>query len=265
MRENLELLHSELKKLEKLAVALSGGLDSSFLFVEAAEALGPKNIIGIHIISPLGYPEETGRVKKLADITGASIATVEFSELDVPGFDTNPPDRCYICKRVRFDIAKAEAAKRGFDTLADGTNADDDPRVRPGMKAAEEFRVVHPLRDAGLTKADIRALAKSAGYDFWDIPPQSCAMTRFPHGYKVDGETINRIKEAETEIRRLGLWLVRVRYSGGRPRLEIDKRDIAHAKSLKSEIAKILKEALDRDIMEIAIEVYKAESRYGGS
>ena len=258
MCEKLKRLHEILKRHGKIAVALSGGADSSFLFAEAVRALGAPNVLGIHIVSPIGFPEETERVRRLADQLSARAVFVEFSELDeLEGFSNNPPDRCYICKRARFELATSEAQARGFEVVADGTNADDSPHERPGMRAASELGIAHPLKEAGLTKRDIRALAKDAGYEFWNAAPQSCVMTRFPHGFKVEKELAERIKAAESEIRSLGFWLVRVRYDGNRATVEVAANELDAARNLKSEISGIIEDELNGDIMKICIRAYK--------
>jgi len=261
MPEKLETLYKKLKSYKKLATALSGGLDSSFLFAEAVKTLGPKNVLGIHIISPIGFSLETERVKRLASALKAKLVTANFSELEIDDFSENPRNRCYICKKARFELAKMQATKSGFVFVADGTNADDDPAERPGMKAAEEIGIIHPLKDVGLTKDEIRELAKLFGYGFWNAAPQSCAMTRFPHGFRVDANLIERVTSTEDKIRSLGFWLVRLRYDGSRIKIETTEDEIAKAEGLKALITKIIGETLDGSIMEITIGSYKLESR----
>lgn len=261
MRNKLEALYEKLKGYEKLAIALSGGLDSSFLFAESVKVIGAKNVLGVHIISPLGFSLETERAKKLADSLKAELVFVNLSTLEIPGFADNPPNHCYICKREEFKAVKVKANKRGFEIVADGTNADDPIKTRPGMRASEELGVVHPLREAGLTKDELRRFAKSAGYDFWNIPPQSCAMSRFPFGFKVNLELIEKVKACEDKIRSFGFWLVRLRYSGDRAKVEVVDAEFEKAQRLKGSLAEIIRESFKGGITEIVIERYKPESQ----
>lgn len=261
MRNKLEALYEKLKGYKRLAIALSGGLDSSFLFCESAKVLGTKNLLGVHIVSPLGFARETKRAKEIANQLKTELVIVSHSPLNIAGFADNPPNHCYICKKSEFGIAKSEAKKRGFEILADGTNADDPIKTRPGMKAAQELGVVHPLREAGLTKEEIRMLAKSKGYDFWDIPPQSCAMSRFPIGFKVNLKLIERVKTCEDKIRSLGFWLVRLRYGGSWAKIEVVDAELEKAQRLKDSLTKIIRESFNGGVAEILIERYIMESQ----
>ena len=151
---------------------------------------------------------------------------VETDELGVEGFADNPPDRCYHCKRELFSVVARVAREHGIETVADGTNADDPGDWRPGLRAAEEMGVASPLREAGLTKADIRALSRELGLPTWQKPARACLASRFPYRHRITTEALRRVAAAEEFLADLGFRQYRVRHHGALARIEVAPEDI---------------------------------------
>jgi uncharacterized protein len=168
-----------LKSFDGLAVALSGGVDSAVLLAEARAVLGER-VLALTARSPVHPRRDAADAKKLAAEMEVPHLIVDSHEIDHAGFLANTEQRCYICKKIVFSQLAETAAQKGFSILAHGANADDPGDYRPGMKAARELGVIAPLLEAGLTKADVRRLAKQRGLAAWNKPAMACLATRFP-------------------------------------------------------------------------------------
>ncbi len=206
----LERVREILGSFSSALVAYSGGVDSTLLAFLAHEILG-ENMAAVIVASPLLPPRELERARSTAGSLSIPLEVVEADELSLPGFVDNPADRCYICKGFRLGFLQDMAAKGGYAAVLEGTNLDDAGLHRPGRKATKEMGAASPLEEAGLTKADIRALARELGLPNWDAPSRPCLATRFPYGMKLELPLMQRVDAAEEELESLGLRQLRVR------------------------------------------------------
>jgi pyridinium-3,5-biscarboxylic acid mononucleotide sulfurtransferase len=236
-----DALDARLASLGSVLVAYSGGIDSAFLAVTATRVLGDRSIC-ITADSP-SYPDHH---RDLAIGTARAFhlrhEMVRTSEVDNPDYRANPANRCYYCKHELYSRLTTIARERGFAAVVDGSNADDRGDYRPGRQAAREFGVLSPLDEAGLTKADIRELARLAGMETWDEPASACLSSRIPYHSEVTEEKLRTIDAAERVLRTLGFRIYRVRHHETIARLELGKDEIARA--LEPEMAA----AIDREL-----------------
>lgn len=214
--------------LGSVAVAYSGGTDSSYLLAVCREVLGRERVLALTADSPLTPRAELAGARALAAQLDARHIVLPSDDLANPGIVANPPDRCYHCKFSRFgallDVARAE----GLAHLVHGENADDAADYRPGSLAAEELGVRAPLREVGLTKADVRALSRELGLPTWDRPANACLASRFPYGTPLTAKGLARVEAAEEALRHAwGLQQLRVRDHHPVARLEVPAEDIA--------------------------------------
>ncbi len=209
-------LEEILRSRRPLLVAYSGGVDSSVLLAVAARVLGG-DVSGVIADSP-SLPRASLRAAlDQARAFGASVGVLETAEFSDPRYASNPPDRCYFCKAELFRRMDALAAQRGFAALAYGENADDPPAGRPGTAAAREFAVTAPLREAGLGKAAVRAIARRLGLPSADAPSQPCLSSRIPHGTPVTHEAVALVEKGEAALRDMGFRVFRVRLAPASP------------------------------------------------
>ncbi len=207
-------LRALLASYRRLMVAYSGGVDSSYLLAEAVDLLGG-DVLAAIADSPSLPRKSLENALALARDLGAKIEVLETEELNDPRYSSNPVNRCYFCKAELFQRMEQLARRRGYPALAYGENADDALEVRPGSRAAEEFRVLAPLRLAGLTKAEIRQLLRSRNLSIADAPAQPCLSSRIAHGIPVTTAALGLIERAEDWVRSFGLRVFRVRYLPG--------------------------------------------------
>ena len=221
-------LDARLASLGSVLVAYSGGIDSAFLGVTAARVLGERSIC-ITADSP-SYPDHH---RDLAIGTARAFhlrhEMVRTSEVDNPAYRANPVNRCYYCKHELYSRLTAIARARDFAAVVDGSNADDRGDYRPGRQAAREFGVVSPLDEVGLTKDEIRELARQAGMASWDEPASACLSSRIPYHSEVTEEKLRTIDAAERVLRDLGFRVCRVRHHDTIARLELGREEIARA------------------------------------
>jgi len=204
-------LHALLRQHSPLIIAYSGGVDSAFLLAEARRELGDR-VLGVIADSPSLPRHALAEAVALARAIGAPIEVVKTQELENPEYASNPPNRCYFCKAELFQTLDALARSRGYPAIAYGENADDMQHERPGRVAAAEFQVIAPLRDAGLTKAEIRQLSREIGLPTADAPAQPCLSSRIPWGTPVTADALAMVERAEESIRSLGFRVFRVRH-----------------------------------------------------
>jgi pyridinium-3,5-biscarboxylic acid mononucleotide sulfurtransferase len=201
-------------------VAFSGGVDSAFLLRVARDVLGQR-CIALTTVSPTTPAEDVAEAKRLAAALGVAHVLVDTNELEIAGYAENPTNRCYFCKDNLFTICADEASRRGLAVVIDGANRDDLADHRPGLVAAAERGVRHPLVEADLSKLEIRAASRELGLETWDRPASPCLSSRFPYGTRITPERLARVEAAERVLRERGFRELRVRLHEQIARLEV--------------------------------------------
>jgi pyridinium-3,5-biscarboxylic acid mononucleotide sulfurtransferase len=240
----LERMRAGFAPMRSLVVAFSGGVDSTFVLKVAHQVLGD-SVLALTTTSPTMPDEDRESALAMARLIGARHLVVESNELEIPGYSANPINRCYLCKHNLFTVCEAKAAELGIDEIVDGLNLDDLHDYRPGMQAATEKRVRHPLVEAEMTKADVRELSRAMGLPTWDRPASPCLSSRFPYGTEITPEGLRRVSEGEKLLHSMGFAIARVRYHGDVARLELEQSEIARA------FEPAIREALDREFKKI--------------
>ena len=207
----------------KFALAFSGGVDSSYLLYAAREA--GADVKPYYVKSDFQPEFEFDDAKRMALDLGFEFKVIHLDLLADPAIVANPSDRCYHCKKYILDAIKDAALKDGYSVLCDGTNASDDPGDRPGVRALKEYGVRSPLREAGLTKDEIRLLSKEAGLFTWDKPAYACLATRIPTGEEITYRKLKAVETSETYMADLGFRDFRVRVRGADALLQIREED----------------------------------------
>ena len=240
--EKMTRLRSTLREIGSAAVAFSAGVDSTFLLRVAHEELGDR-VVAVTVRSSTFPRRELDEAVAFCRAEGIRHEIIDTSELDVPGFAENPPDRCYLCKKSIFGEIMAFAQANGFAAVLEGSNMDDDGDYRPGMRAIKELGVKSPLHDAGLTKAEIRTLSREMGLPTAEKPSYACLASRFPYGERITAAGLERVERAERWLRDAGLGLsqLRVRSHGDLARIEVPPGDIPQLAARSAEIAAAFK------------------------
>jgi uncharacterized protein len=221
--DKLSKLNEILQTLGKTVVAFSGGVDSTFLAAAAVRALGAENVLAATAVSATLTDDERAEAVKLAEQIGLQHVLLETDEFADETFTANSADRCYFCKKIRFQALVEWAADRGYPWIVEGSNVDDDSDYRPGSRAVAELPAVRsPLKESGLTKAEIREVSKRWKLPTWEKPSAACLASRIEYGLPLTPERLKQVEEAEKFIRPLCKGQLRVRHHGTLARIEVE-------------------------------------------
>lgn len=243
-RNRYERLRSIIQSLHRVIIGFSGGVDSTFLSYVAHDVLGD-DALAVTAVSPTLPAGEKADAERMAQVIGIRHLFVQSTEFSDDSFVQNPPDRCYICKKIRFTALVEMANEKGYTWVIDGGNVDDLGDYRPGMKALAELsdHVKSPMIEAGLTKADIRTLSKHFGLQTWNKQSAACLASRIPYGMTLTAERLTQIDKAEQVIAPFITGSLRVRYHGDLARIEVADDEIpvilAHRKDITSALRRL--------------------------
>jgi uncharacterized protein len=225
LEAKLAHLRDFFRPLSSVMVAFSGGVDSTFVLKVAHETIGDR-VLALTTTSPTMPDDDRLSALEMARLIGARHYVIESNELEIPGYARNPIDRCYLCKHNLFTVCEAKARELQIDDIVDGLNLDDLNDYRPGIKAASEKRVRHPLVEAGMSKADIRELSRAMGLPTWDRPASPCLSSRFPYGTTITPDGLRQVEQGERLLHAMGFRVARVRFHGEVARLEVEADEI---------------------------------------
>lgn len=222
----VDALHDWFLPFDRVVVAYSGGTDSTLVAAVAARALGDRSV-AVTAVSPSLPPGELEGARAVAGRLGINHRTVRTHETERPGYLANGIDRCYHCKTELYDVLGVVAREAGGATVVSGANVDDLGDYRPGLRAAEEHGVRHPLVEVGLSKADVREAARVLGVPTWDKPASACLSSRIAFGVTISVEELSKVGRAERVLRDLGFRQCRVRVHGDLVRIEVEPSDVS--------------------------------------
>lgn len=236
--DKIEKLSELLKSYGKVCVAYSGGVDSTFLLSFAVRTLGRENVLAATVRASINPSYEIDEAEEMLKALGIDYLLIDSDVFAIEGFRENPVDRCYICKTAIFRNIIKKAGEKGFDRVVDGTNADDEGDYRPGMKALAELKVASPLKESGLTKAEIRSISKDMDLATWDKPSLACLASRIPYHEEITEQKLRAVEAAEKYLFDKGFRQLRVRCHGNLARIELSP----------DELDKLFDAAIMRDI-----------------
>lgn len=238
-----EKLKGMLRSHQSAVIAFSGGVDSSLLLSAAVAVMGPKMVLAVTFNTPLNLQSEIEGAAQLTAALKVEHRVIDIDPCSESEFTANPPERCYICKRLLFGPLVKLAEDEGFKVVLEGSNADDLDDYRPGLRAVKELGARSPLLEAGLGKAEIRFLSRQRDLPTWDKPSAACLASRIPYGEEITGDKLKQVAAAEDFLRSLGLeGNLRVRRHGSLARIEVDEKAFSAVTARHGEIREKLKE-----------------------
>ncbi|CAM4018756.1 ATP-dependent sacrificial sulfur transferase LarE [Lederbergia lenta] len=242
VQDKYEKLTSILQEMEKVVVAFSGGVDSTFLLKAAMDTLGTENVLAVTADSETYPTSELIEAKELAQLIGVQHQVIETSELAIPGYTENDKNRCYFCRSSLFDHLIPIMQEKGFENVVYGVIADDLSEYRPGMQAAKEQGVRGPLLEANLYKEEIRELSRERDLPTWDKPSFACLSSRIAYGEKITIEKLTKVEKAEAFLKSLDIRQVRVRTHEDVARIEVELGDMQIVLDHRERISKRLQD-----------------------
>jgi pyridinium-3,5-biscarboxylic acid mononucleotide sulfurtransferase len=249
----------DLRKYKKMAVAFSGGADSTLVLKAAIDAVGAACVFAYTVRSELSGKKESAAAKAIANELGVHFAILDLQVLSVDAVRNNRRDRCYHCKKAVFDTIMKKAKLEGCAVILEGTNADDTGVYRPGVRAIEENpMVISPLKEAGLTKESVRLILKNLGFKQSEKPSSPCFATRIPYGCEVTEKIIDRIEQGEDALKKaLGISVIRLRHHGDIARLEVQRDDLDKVLKKREQVLALLK-GLQYTFVTLDLEGYRS-------